>query len=107
MTGSTDLQLWLDATDETTILKTGNEVTQWTSKDATGRELIPAFTNPPLFHEQDDYSPASIEFDFNRTMTIDRPLTDIRTVISVHKYKESAMSQDAGNGFKTLGYEYF
>ena len=89
MTASSNLLLWLDATDETTMMKTGNEVREWRSKDATGRALKPAFTNPPLFHEQDDYSPASIEFDFNKTMMFNHSLTDIKTVISVHKYKET------------------
>ena len=99
---SPDLQLWLDATDETTMVISGNEVNEWRSKDATRRALRSSSFDVPLFHPPVDFSPASIEFDYNRTMTIDRPLTDIKTVISVHKYKDTVSSYG-----KDHGYEYF
>ena len=104
MTVASDLLLWLDATDNNTIEKHSEGVVQnWTSRDVTGRKLTAAFTDVyPMFHPKDNNSPASIEFDFLRTMTIDRPLTDIKTVISVHKYKDTVSSFA-----KDKGYEYF
>jgi len=122
MTGSPDLQLWLDATSEATIEKASlpgqlpENVSKWTSRDVTGRKLTAAFTDRnvtqdikdsaydqfPLFRPKDNNSPASIEFDFFRTMTIDRPLTDIKTVISVHKYKSTVSTS-----VKMGRYKYF
>ena len=92
MTVTSNLQLWLDATDALTIYTIGTDVSEWASKDVAGRVLRfidvgdPSAT-PPSFHLPGDFSPASIEFDYNNTMTIDHPLIDIKTVISVHKYK--------------------
>lgn len=93
------LQLWLDAADESTITKeqTSNgdyNVSEWRSKDVTKRVLnvestYGAFTGvPPVFHPENKGSPPSIEFDFYRTMRINKPLMNIQTIISVHKYKD-------------------
>jgi hypothetical protein len=104
MTVTSNLQLWLDATDNETIdLKGGPWVSSWKSKEYPGRKgplttlKLDGQSGPPFYHPQDDFSPASIEFDYNKTLYFDTRLTAIRTVISVHKYK---------NTVKTTGYEY-
>ena len=103
------LQLWLDATEEKTISKFGVDVVTWTSKDTERAKpivLTCEYTETkfgvqvPSFHPPDDFSPASIEFDFNKTLYFGTPLTEIRTVISVHKYKNTVKTT------YTTGYEY-
>ena len=113
MTGSPDLQLWLDATSEATIEKASLpgqlsvNVSKWTSRDVTGRELTRdgELMDYPVFHPQDGSSLPSIEFDFNKTLKIDRPLKKIGTVISVHKYK-STVNMPGYECFNVLLYYY-
>ena len=60
------LQLWVDATDASTITTSGTQVTQWDDKSGNGNNITSDLGSPQLGTD-------SVVFDGNDALTIDQP----------------------------------
>ena len=91
--------LWLDATDESTIEcdpKT-NEIISWRSKlkYLNGIKLQSKNVNiRPIFRKPvDKIFPLGVYFDYDHTMTFNKPITDVQTIISFHSFENNQCFQ--------------
>jgi len=91
------LELWLDVMATETIEldpMNSSSVMQWRSRSGclVQRTLETEFPGScPVF---DQSQPNSIEFDYNKTLTINPALEHVQTLISVHKFKDSTRGTD-------------
>ena len=86
------MELWLDAASaESVQLDSNGEVARWLSRaecPALRHLRRPSGAAAPRIHDAAAFR--ALEFDYNRSMDIEPPLSQTQTVISVHKFKDLA-----------------
>jgi hypothetical protein len=81
------LELWLDVLNKDTLeIDADGSVLMWTSC-ANNRKLVSLSGTRPILSNIN--SKQSVEFDYNKTMDIVPPLTNIQTIISFHRFKDT------------------
>eukprot|EP01083_Nonionella_stella_P091604 256180_1 len=89
--------LWLDATDKNTLKLDGKSLSSWQCKVNKDNRLVGNDSRPYLRALPDMYCGEGVFFDFDHTSTFTNPVTNIRTICSLHSMENSRPHKSLGS----------